>query len=360
MVAIAFDARIVNERGTSVALYDYADAAERLLGCRPIIFHESGGAADDVQSLRRFRDRFEVISYSNFADLEANVRGEGADLFYTLKIGKRDGRLVGGVRNAVHVIFQHYEPHGDVYAYVSQWLSEHMTMGRQPWVPHIVSLPLANANLRPDWGLPADAVILGRHGGYDQFDLPFAHAAVELALARRGDLHFVFVNTAPFIRSSRVKFLPPIYDPQAKANFIAACDGMIHARKAGESFGLAIAEFLALDKPVICWEGGKDRNHVAMVPGRERVYRSGRDLLRILTTFQPHPGTGVYRAAVASFSPEAVMRRFQAVFIDGEDSPAPPPWPFRLRSKLATRAIVLRGRLWRDRGLAELRSVAAR
>jgi hypothetical protein len=356
VAVIAFDARVLNERGTSVSLYDYADHAERRLGHRSLVFHEARADAGNDAVVRRFAERFETIGYRDFADLAAKAVSEKADLLYAQKIGPPDGRLAGGVKNAAHVLFQHYEPHGEVYAYISEWLSAYMTRGRSPWVPYIVTLPEPERRLRRDWGFSEDAVVLGRHGGYDQFDLPFVAGAVEEALARRGDLCFAFLNTAPFIDHARVRFLPAVHDPRAKADFIASCDGMLHGRKAGESFGHAVAEFLCLDKPVICWEGGKDRNHLLMVWEPSRFYRTARDLLEILLAFQPAPSEGRQRERVAAFTPESVMAKFQAVFLEPAVA-APAPSPIRLAgSHLATRAMVLRGRLWRDQGVREVKA----
>ena len=51
--------------------------------------------------------------------------------------------------------------------------------------------------------------MLGRHGGWDQFDLPFVKGAVAEALERRRDLYFAFLNTEPFIQSDRVRRFSP-------------------------------------------------------------------------------------------------------------------------------------------------------
>ncbi|MBV9508814.1 MAG: hypothetical protein JO303_00865 [Caulobacteraceae bacterium] len=362
MATIAFDGRVLSERGTSVAVYDFADGAERQLGHRSIIFHQTGTDAYNPRIVDLFGSRFEPVPYVDFEDLKRKVRASGADIFYGFNFAPNDDRLVPGVKNALHVLFQHYNPQGEVYAYISRWMAEHVTQGRQPWTPLIVNLPAPEADLRAAWGFPADAVVLGRHGGYDQFDLPFVKGAVAAALGRRRDLHFAFLNTEPFIQHERVRFLPPVYDLTAKSNFIASCDGMLHGRKAGEGFGLAVAEFLALDKPVITWKGGKDRNHLHLIPDHSLVYRTAKDLVRILTEFQPGPSDGRFKAAVADLAPAAVMRRFQAVFVDGPGEAAarrPPSLPFRIKSKLETRAVVLRGRLWRDRGLRELKALEA-
>src|SRR5690606_21496144 len=124
------------------------------------------------------------------------------------------------------------------YAYVSEWLSDWMTGGRAPVVPHIVKAETPARDMRAALGLPRDAFVAGRLGGRDQFNLRFVKRAIAEALERRSNLHVLFVNTVPFIEHERVRFLPPIVDPQEKADFIACCDIGLNAKKIGESFGL--------------------------------------------------------------------------------------------------------------------------
>src|SRR5208337_1363044 len=138
-------------------------------------------------------------------------------------------------------------------AYVSRWLAEAMTGGRYPAVPHIVNLPAPRGNLRAELGIPDDAFVAGRHGGADQFNTPFVPAAIEAALARRKNLWILLLNTGRFSTHERIVHLPPTPDRQRIADFIATCDAGINARRVGETFGLAIAEFLSQDKPVLVW-----------------------------------------------------------------------------------------------------------
>lgn len=70
---------------------------------------------------------------------------------------------------------------------------------------------------------------------------------------------------------------------QDESNFIGSCDAMLHARLRGESFGLAIGEFLFLDKLVVCWSGGYDRNHVNLLNmDRDLLYDDASTLKKLL------------------------------------------------------------------------------
>jgi hypothetical protein len=199
------------------------------------------------------------------------------------------------------------------------------------------SCPLVQCPLRRLLGIPTEAAvdIICRTGGSDTFDLKFAQQevlravgidpAVLLAIATaaaaaagvgavvdaddglggpdgakdesgpaggvkgRGDLHFVFMNTASWFNKTelvdasvqyrcdlwsratgmdampqqrvqlrnraisalnRIHFLPGTADPLAKSQLVRGCDAMLHARRAGETFGLAVGEFAAAGKPV--------------------------------------------------------------------------------------------------------------
>ena len=346
---LGFDASAINERGISVALHDYAEAAQSLLGHDVVVFYDRVRSAAPVTEM--FARTFRMVGYDPEDDLRRVTEPHALDFCYFIHAGVNTSRVRAAAdRIGVHVVFRHYEPHGDVYAYVSDWLSDWMTGGRVPVVPHIVKTPKPAPDLRSELGIPHDAFVVGRLGGLDQFNLQFVKKAIAKALPRRSNLHFLFVNTAPFIEHERVRFLPMIVDQQKKANFIASCDVGLNAKKIGESFGLAIAEFLALGKPVFAWAGGQDGNHVHMIPDRSWLYRTRRNLLDLLVNFELGPSDADRaRAAVAEFAPEPVIRQFERVFLSGEVSPqiAPPSAAFILKRSVQERWYRLRNHVWR-------------
>ena len=125
------------------------------------------------------------------------------------------------------------------------------------WVPHMVDLPEPNKNLREKLGIPKNATVFGRYGGFDTFDLPFVYQPIVDIVEKYTDVYFVFANTRPFANHPRIKYVKEIVTKQGKSNFINSCDFMVHARHRGESFGLSIAEFLFHNKPVLAWEIGR-------------------------------------------------------------------------------------------------------
>jgi hypothetical protein len=243
-----------------------------------------------------------------------------------IKAGIRDGvEPRGGVRWGVHAVFPYFDPHGDVYAYISRWLAGAMSRGACPYVPHIVELPAPDGDMRTELGIPQDAVVFGRHGGYDTFDVPFVWGAVADALEARDDVWFVFLNTAPGITHDRVVYLDPTPDPVAKVRFIETCDAMLHARAHGETFGLAPAEFSLCNKPVLTYGRSHERAHIDILGDKALLYRNKRDLVRLLVEQVRHPA-GDWNA-YRGYSRDAVMDQFERVFLGIEpsrDGAAPP------------------------------------
>lgn len=313
---IGFHAGAINERGMSVAVHDYGMGVKTILGHEPIVFYAP--TVSDPAVVEKFRADLTLVGYDPTEDFRAVTEPHKLDFCYFLNSGNDSRLRAAAPRTGVHAVFRHFEPNGDVYAYVSDWLAEWMTGGAAPAVPHIVDLPEPTGTLRGELGIPADGFVVGRYGGYDQFNVPFAKAAVVEALERRTNLYFLFVNTEPFIDHPRVLFLPPIIRPGEKANFIASCDVGLNAKKIGESFGLAIAEFMAFGKPVFSWAGGMDQNHVRMTPDRDWIYRTRRGLTALLSQYQPSArDADLAKAATLAYTPAKVMARFDEVFLSG-------------------------------------------
>ena len=76
---------------------------------------------------------------------------------------------------------------------------------------------------------------------------------------------------------------------------------------------MAISEFMYLDKPVLCWEGGEDQHHVQMLQGYDSLYSEHNAEQRMLEFIErKHPS---YKPIVEKFSPEQVMSQFNQVFL---------------------------------------------
>jgi hypothetical protein len=346
---VSFDGGRINERGVAVAIFDYALQARAWLGVEPIILHDAQVPPDAAQ-LERFARAFPLHAYQNDDERQRLIERERIDVAYFLKTRREPIPVSKSCRTAVHEVFRFFQPHGDAYGYISSWLAEATTGSRYPAVPHIVDPPPSRANLRAEFGVPEDAFVVGRHGASDQFNLPFLADAIEAALARRKNLWLILLNTDRFSSHERVIHLPRAGNRQRVADFVGSCDVGLNARRSGEAFGLSIAEFLCEDKPVLVWEGGRDRNHLELVDDPRFHYRTRSDLTRKLVEWECGPGDGAFRARVAEFTPERVMRTFARTFLGPDRQPRPrlPPG-FRPAARARQRLARWRDWYWLNR-----------
>lgn len=320
---ILFHTNSINHRGTTVAIADYARYNREILGNESVICYnrslpferEMGNVQEIIDLLKK---DYEVVSYDNTNDIDLCTKN--VDYAYFIRAGSKEF-LPTNTKTLVHAVFQQYNPHGDRYAYVSEWLARTSTpQDNTPlWVPHIVDLPSANKDLRDKLSIPKDAFVFGRLGGYDTFDLQWVHKQIEEYLTTHSNVYFVFVNTKPFSNHPNIRYVKEIVTKQGKSNFITSCDAMIHARNRGESFGLSIAEFLYHDKPVMAWEGGMDKNHLEMLAGSNTLYGPN-DFKDKLTYTIEEASKASHKWRVKQFQPKPVMEKFKEVFLDGFNS----------------------------------------
>jgi len=302
-------------RGTTVAMYDYAFYNEKLLDNESVIFYEEGHPYNDASTMKKF-SKFECVAIPNIGVLDDALSVAGCEAVYITKGGrKNDGRMAHACKTLIHAIapVSPAEKHGDVYAYGSYWLSEHCSQGEIPAVPYMVDLPDISDDLRDILGIPVDAVVFGRNGGRDTWDLPFANDAVKQVLENRKDAYFVFQNTPiPFIHD-RIKIIPSTADLEFKTKFINTCDAMIHARYIGESFGLSCGEFSIRNKAVITWSGSPERNHIEILGDRGIYYSNKEQMADRLMSFEKRPEKdwNCYR----DYAPEKVMKIFEEVYL---------------------------------------------
>ncbi len=313
---IAFHSNHISLRGTEVAIYDYAHYNETLLGNKSIILIPAKNAFD-VRAYERVSARFPVFLYESWSHAESILKENEIDVLYCIKQGDHDGIVSSVCKTVVHVVFGYREPHGDVYAYISQWLARAVGKPdeRLLYVPHIVTPPIGTGSLRTELGIPNDAIVFGRYGGTDTFDIDFVQFTVQEVARRDPNRYFIFMNTDRFCEpTTNIIFLEGSAEVARKEAFIGTCDAMLHGRRQGESFGLAVAEFSIRNKPILTWLGSPEKNHIDVLRERGIYYFNANDLYRILLDFKPDPSRN-WDAYSERFSPEVVMRQFKEVFL---------------------------------------------
>jgi len=318
-------------RGTEVAMYDYAYFNEVILGNKSVILYHRDDIRNDVHAIRKFSARFDVVPLAGFLYDRFNVKNCSEEVnkvleiaisqrnitdLYIIKGGWNDGVCPGNVRTLIHCIAcapYNEEKHGTVYAYGSEWLSEHCSESQAPVVPYMINVQHHNRSLRDCFGIPENAVVLGRHGGYETFDLPFVKNVLRSLIGVRPDLWILFMNTERFYDHERIIHLPRSSTMSYKTAFINTCDYMLHARYIGESFGLACGEFSVLNKPIITWSGSEERHHIRVLGDSGIYYKSSLDLFRLLLQLPRPPQLDHNR--YRRYEPRQVMDLFHKIYL---------------------------------------------
>jgi hypothetical protein len=316
----------MNERGTCVAMYNYAHYNETLLGNKSFFIYDSQDSRNEKDGLNLIKNRFDTYDI-NFADynidnvsvrtskLDLVLEERGADYIYIVKNGWNDGLIPTKAKLLVHCVgmVDPKESHGHRWAYCSNFSSNANSNGSVPAVPYMVDLPEEPSNMREVLGVDNNQVVIGRHGGFDTFNIPLGIEVIKSVVEARSNLCFLFLNTPKFIEHERVIFLDKIVDTIEKVKFINSCDAMLHLRREGETFGMAPAEFSIRNKPVMTFSGSPERNHIDILGDKGLYYDSPQKLFDLLMTFEPEETKdwNCYR----DYCPEKIMQIFNKVYL---------------------------------------------
>jgi hypothetical protein len=321
---LGFHTKHLSERGSERAIFDYASVLECAYGIQPRIFVPADAREVVPEVERAFARRFEIVRYSGPDDIDC-------DALYVIKRGRRS-HVTTRVPELIHAMFDPDDPHGHRFATISHWLSNQsrrvvdLPRGRAlrlprlkkpPFVPHIIDLADVEDDLRAEIGVPADGVVFGRHGALRSFSIAWVKEAVREALATRDDIWFLFLNTQRFIEHPRVHHLEVTTDRELIRSFINSCDYMLHARREGETFGIAVAEFAAAGIPVVSCTRTIAKAHFEMVPSELMLgYGDKVELLALLRALVRRPRTPELATGFRErFSPAVVAKTFVRVFL---------------------------------------------
>lgn len=338
-----------NERGTAVAVYDYAHFNETLLGNQSYIFMPVSALSHPAAD--RFKERFDVIPLEDEASITESLEAKQVQVCYQLIHGRRalghpNYDTPAGCRMVAHCVFSTKEPVGDVHASISDFLNGKCGTNC-PVVPHMIHLPKVEGDLRASLGIPADATVFGRYGGRDTFSVKLARELITELVQTHPNMYFIFMNTEAFCEPHpQIIHLPASFDLVEKVTFINTCDAMLHARRDGETFGIAVGEFSINNKPIFTFappEFGWKRwkyliaqsfksvtktgqrlpkktatEHVSILGDKAQVYSSKKELKQMLIAFDRVQAEAQdWDCYSERFSPSPVMKQFKDVFLDG-------------------------------------------
>lgn len=314
---VAFLSNKLTLRGTEIAIYDYAHYNETLLGNKSIVITRDYETVKhefdvDIQAYDKFKQRFELFYYAGQSDIDRIVLNNQVTHLFVIKCGQPNELYSTLCVNVVLCVFDTSHQHGNVYTPIGQTLNE-LCGTNYPVTPHMITpMPSCNENLRHELHIPENAIVFGRYGGKESFDIVFAHSAVKnvLETSGRDDIYFIFMNTYPFYRHKNIMYLQGTADAVQKRKFINTCDALLHARTRGETFGLTCGEFSVCKKPVITWNGSVEREHLLILKDKAVTYDTQDDLETILKTFT-RDKYDVSENGYMFYTPENVMRIFE-------------------------------------------------
>jgi hypothetical protein len=321
---IGFFIRHFTERGTEVAIYDYAKYNEIILNNKSYIIcftqnkQQEIGFPVERHSFNKFKLQFEVIEINDITEMPLIINKYNLSFFYTQTYGSYNDiyefynkNIWLNCKTIKHCVFDTTYPESDFYISISETLNSKLNTN-VPVIPYIVDLPNDNENLRKDLQIPEEAVVLGRYGGKDEFNIGITHQAIREYLELDKNIYFLFMNTNKFYEHPRIIYLDRNVDLYYKVKFINTCDAMIHARTMGETFGLAIAEFSIKNKPIITCPCG-DIEHIKILGDKAIKYTNKNELIDIFKNIKNIINSRNDWNAYTLYSPEYVMNIFNTL-----------------------------------------------
>jgi hypothetical protein len=325
---IAFFVRHFTARGTEVALFDYARYNEEILHNKSYIicFTEETqkrlGFPTTKQSYQKFKDRFPIIEIDGIEDMKHVIQKYKLKFFYTITHGGQendlykfnDTQIWGNCNTIKHCVYNLNAPEGDFYISVGH-TNNRIYKSNYPVIPHMLTLPDCDEDLRNELNIPRDATVFGRHGGEDTFNNVVAHQAITKYLQTADNAYFIFMGTPKFYEHPRIKYLDVNVDLIYKTRFINTCDAMIHAGLWGETFGLSVGEFSLRNKPIIVALTG-NLEHVNILGDNAVVYDSVDSLVTIFQNIKEIEKSRSDWNAYRDYSPEKIMVKFKEEVFD--------------------------------------------
>ena len=310
---IAFWDNALCECGTSVGLFNYAYYNETILENISYIFYLKINKQNKTLVVDKFKKHFKIFGVNIFSEVDIYLKKYNIKHIFIIKSGEKNDRISMIAKNCIQCVFTCSEPHGEIYCSISPWIKDNN--GNYPVIPRIITLPNNNKNMREKLNIPKNAVVFGGYGGRNSFNINYVHTVVYNIAKNNSNIYFLFANFNKFcLDLPNIIHLPMITDLNEKVEFINTCDAMLWARKEGETFGQAIAEFSIKNKPVIATKIGYI-TYVKILGNKGIWYSNEKDLRNILLNFNPKIESTKDWNAYHEYTPHKVMKIFNNVFL---------------------------------------------
>eukprot|EP00667_Euglena_gracilis_P010638 EG_transcript_10837 len=340
-LTLCFHINALTERGTERATFDYAYFAKHMLGHTVKLLIPKNSLKKPVSKgvKQRFLAEFgKFTSYAvdNVWPLKPDPVGALVNAIHTLRCHNVHALKAGEPNSwpaipeslirvpfSPHAVFVRPGIHGTSYAAVGRNVAE-ANCPQGPTVHHMV-YPLERPNssepledLRRRFGVTETDHLLCRHGAKDTFNIGFVRDSIPSILDEFSSLHILLMNTNRLSRDHpRLHYLPARVDDKGRFEYFEACDGMLHARADGETFGLAVAEMSVHNRPVITASMGA-QEHIHILGRKGFVYSDSsslRDRIRQVISIPRRELLAKDWNAYRMYMPGPIMAAFNDVFI---------------------------------------------
>ena len=329
---VAFLVRHFTERGTEISTFNYALFNKNFLGNKSLIIafnkFKSSKSEEFINTSRKiFEKEFKIINIENIEEIREVIIKEKITHAYMQSHGfKRDyyeldrKDIWGECKTIYHYVFGPMARQGsDIRCVIGDDLNKKY-FKKIPVLPLIVLKHKNEGNLREKLNIKKETLVIGRHGGESSFDIKFVKLAIKEILDKRKDIVFLFLNTQEFYKHERIIYLPKTTCPIYKSQFIDTCDLMIHARKDGETFGLAVGEFSAANKPIITYGKSKDNEHLRILKENAIIYKNKTELLKIFNDINKEYIFSKEWNSYKNYEPENIMLKFNSICLENKNT----------------------------------------
>ena len=351
---VAFIVNHFSERGTEVSTFNFAFYNKKILGNKSIIIAFNKDVTEGKESFintskSNFEAEFRILEIDKIEEMKDIIKKENITHTYVqshgfhrdvYKFNKKE--IWRGCQTIYHYVFGPMaRQDSDIRCVIGEDLNIRFYK-KIPVLPHIINKHTLVGDLRKELNINQRKIVIGRHGGLDTFDIEFVKKVIKQILSHREDIIFLFLNTNKFIEHTRVIHLPKTVSSAYKSRFINTCNCMLHARKDGETFGLAVAEFSAANKPIITYGKSKDNEHLRILNDKAIIYNNEKELYKILSNIENNLNKNKDFNCYENFRPSIVINKFDKICLQKKEKKLFPieeflldlPWEFIIFLKI--------------------------
>jgi len=274
-IKIGFNCKKFENYEDNEIIYNYAFYIKYNYNIDCIILYENN-------LLDKFKNEFICYNY-NIDNISKLITNEKITYLYTIINNENDVNLTNSCKNIFYLTsFLNIDFKNNLCMVNSKELLEYYNNYNFNIVPPLITIPKINDNYREILSIPKDAIVIGRYGNYHDFNIQETYEAIKHIVDNYDNYYFIFANTNPFYIHPKILYLRSLDNNTEKALFINTCNVMIHGNINGETFGLSIAEFNSLNKPIITCTVPSYNCHIKILNDKGLYYYNKESLINIL------------------------------------------------------------------------------